>query len=365
MENTKMTMEEFSSYIKDHIFDDASGNYEGVSAELQDVTKNNGMELHGLVIKDEASKIAPTIYLEGSYEKYKNGMDVGEIMADIRDVYDTHRSPQNLAVDFFTDFDQAKDRLAMKIVNYDKNKEMLENLPHFKYGDLAAIFQVQVDANEFGNAVITVRNEHMNMWGTNPTEMMEAAKANMEEKAPMNIRSMMDVMADMMGMSREDMEEMGADSMPMYVMTNETKINGAAAMIFTDKLQEFAESHDCNMFILPSSIHEVLLIPEDAGMDVESLKAMVSEVNANEVAPEEVLSDNVYFYDKDAKQLMIAETKEPLVLKEAGKEVVSKQKEMADRPKTIKDKLADGKAKVAEKSAEPKLPKDKSKGQEI
>ena len=380
MENTKMTMDEFASYVKDHIFDAAPEMAESHTASINEVTKNNGMELTGLIIRSDDSPIAPTIYLEQFYDKFNDGADINDLMADIRGVYEEHKAPKNISVEFFTDFDQAKDRMAMKIINLDKNAEMLQNTPHFQYGDLAAIFQVQVDSNEFGNATITVKDEHMKMWGVTPQMLFEAAKENMEDRQPFRIQSMMEVMADMMGLDPMDLSEDMAP--PMYVMSNESKINGAAAMIFTDKLQEFAEAHETNLFILPSSIHEILLIPESAEMNVQDLKDMVMQVNATEVSPEEVLSDNVYFYDKDSKQLMIAETKEPLVMVDPSKDKApleaekpdkadkAKASEKAkpvkdDKPKSIKDKLAEGKAKVAAKDAEPKLPKDKVKHQEI
>ena len=377
MENTKMTMDEFASFIKDHIFDAVPEMAEDHTATINEVTKNNGMELIGLVIKSEDSQIAPTIYLNQFYDKFQDGTDINDLMADIRGIYEEHKGPKNISVEFFTDFDQAKERMAMKIINLDKNAEMLKNTPHFQYGDLAAIFQVQVDSNEFGNATITVKEEHMKMWGVTPQQLFDAAKENMEDRQPFRIQSMMEVMAEMMGLDPEMMSEDMAP--PMYVMSNESKINGAAAMIFTEKLQEFADAHETNLFILPSSIHEILLIPESAEMNVQDLKDMVMQVNATEVSPEEVLSDNVYFYDKDSKQLMIAETKEPLVMVDPSKEVKSKETEKTDKAvktekekpakddksKSIKDKLADGKAKVAAKDAEPKIPKDKVKRPEI
>lgn len=377
MDKTQMSMEEFASYVKDHIFDAAPEMAESHTASINEVTKNNGMELTGLIIRSEDSAIAPTIYLEQFYDKFTDGTDINDLMADIRGVYEEHKAPQNISVEFFTDFDQAKERMAMKIINLDKNAEMLQNTPHFQYGDLAAIFQVQVDSNEFGNATITVKDEHMKMWGVTPQMLFEAAKENMEDRQPFRIQSMIEVMADMMGMDPEMFTEDMAP--PMYVMSNESKINGAAAMIFTDKLQEFAEVHETNLFILPSSIHEILLIPESEAMNVQDLKDMVMQVNATEVSPEEVLSDNVYFYDKDAKQLMIAETKEPLVMVDPSKDKATREVEKADKakapektkpikddkPKSIKDKLAEGKAKVAARDAEPKIPKDKVKHQEI
>ena len=259
----------------------------------------------------------------------------------------------------------------------DKNADMLKGMPHFKFGDLAAIFQVQVNANEYGNAVITVKDEHMKMWGVDPKTLMDHARANMEEKQPVRIQSMMEVLTDMMGEMPEGMLP-EAEAPQMYVMSNETRINGAAAMVFTEKLDEFAQDHNANLFILPSSVHEFLLIPDNGKMSVPELEAMVRDVNATQVAPDEVLSDNVYFYDKDVKSLYIAATNEPCVLESDGKDYMGANKDKkADKAKaskeekapkeagSIKEKLAQGREKVA---MTPEIPKDvisKDKGRAI
>ena len=362
-------VKEFAQHIADHLFDERPDLAEGTKIDVNEVTKNNGQILQGLTIKSEDSNIAPTIYVNPSFEQFLKGQPIEDIIDGIVDTYENNRGPKNMSVEFFTDFDQVKDRLAMKVVNADKNAEMLEGCPHFTFGDLAAIFQVQVEANEFGNATITVKNEHMDMWGVDSQTLMNHARENMEDKQPVHIQSMLEVLQGMMGGELPD-EMLGMPEPAMYVMTNETKINGAAAMIFTDKLQEFAEQHDTNFFILPSSIHEILLVPENGEMDVKGLMDMVREVNDTQVSPEEVLSYNVYFYDKDEKQLMLAETREPMELKDPSKdknvpEKKAPEKKEPEKPKSIKERLNEGKAKVAAKDAEPKTPKAKSKGVEI
>ena len=173
-------------------------------------------------------------------------------------------------------------------------------------------------------------------------------------------------------MGNDAPEELLPDQDPkMYVMTNESKINGAAAMIFTDKIDEFANEQQTNFFILPSSVHEVLLIPDTGEINVNELEDMVKSVNRTQVSPDEVLSDNVYFYDREEKNLCIATTKEPLVLecvsKDSEKAVQKNAEKSADRnvqktsekkaadkatreseePKSIKDRLAEGKEKSA------------------
>lgn len=365
--NEVSNVKEFAEYLKEHLFDDRPDLAEHNEVVINEVTKNNGMVLQGLTIKNDESNIAPTIYVDDSFKRFERGDSIDDVIDNLVKTFEDHRTPQNISVEFFTDFDLVKDRLAMKVVNADKNAEMLEGCPHFKFGDLAAIFQVQVDSSEFGNAVITVKDEHMNMWGVDANELMAHARENMEERQPVHIQSMLEVLRDMMGGEMPE-EMMGGPEPAMYVMTNESKINGAAAMVFTDKLQEFAESHETNFFILPSSIHEILLIPDNGEMDVEQLTNMVREVNDTQVSPDEVLSYNVYFYDKDEKQLMLAETKEPMELKEASKDKKvpeKKEPEKTEKTKSIKDRMNEGKAKVAQQDAEPKMPKAKSKGVEI
>ena len=231
--------------------------------------------------------------------------------------------------------------------------QMLANAPHYTFGDLAAIFQVQVDATEYGNAVITVKDEHMKMWGVKTEDLMNLAKENMAQNQPVRIQGMMEVLREMMGDVPAEMLPTGEDQ--MYVMSNETKINGAAAVIFTEKLDEFAKDKNADLFIIPSSIHECIIVPDTGNINAEDLGAMVKDVNSTQVAPDEVLSDNVYFYDREAKTLYITATNEPCVLESDGKDFSSKEKKRADKTsekaaekaesgsKSLKDRLADGK----------------------
>ena len=362
MERNEMTIQQFADNVLDHLFDTHPGMEETHNAEIKEVLKNNGQMREALVLKANDENIAPTIYLEKFFDDFKDGALLGDICDKIIDMYEQSRNPQNISVDFFTDFDQAKERLAMKVVNAEKNAQMLEDTPHFKFGDLAAIFQVQVDSNEYGSAVITVKDQHMKMWDTDPQSMLEYAKANMEEKQPVRIQSMMDVLREMMGGNAPE-ELLPADDPQMYVMTNDSKINGAAAMIFTDKIDDFAKDIGANLFILPSSIHEVLLVPDNGQMNVQELEDMVKNVNRTQVSPDEVLSDNVYIYDREAKSLQIASTKEPLVLEcvnneqsrknaektahKASDKVAQKADRVSEEAHSIKDRLVEGKEKSA------------------
>ena len=86
----------------------------------------------------------------------------------------------------------------------------------------------------------------------------------------------------------------------MYVASNSDKLNGSSVILYRDMLKNFAESHDVEkLYILPSSLHEVIIIPDDANMekDIQMLNEMVVSVNCTQVQPEEILSDHVYVYE--------------------------------------------------------------------
>ena len=366
MENEKLnTIEDFAAYVKDHIFDNAPDMADNYKAEIKDVLKNNGLVLHGLTIKQtdksDGAQITPTLYLEKFFDQFKDGDPIGEILDKIRDVYENHKAPKNISVDFFKDYSQVSERLSIKVINYDMNRDFLKDVPHYKYGDLAAIFQVQVNQQEYGTMTVTVKNENMKSWNVTAEDMLAAATINMEEKQPPRITGMFEVLNELMGMDMPGMEM--PEEPGMYVMSNESKMNGAAGIIFTEKLQEFADEKGADLFILPSSLHELILVPDQGNMNAADLKAMVQEVNATQLEPEDRLSNNVYLYDRTDKQLMIADTKEPLKLQDMTKDQAKSQDK--DKPKSIKDRLEEGKAKVAAKALEPKPVKDKVKQKSI
>ena len=91
----------------------------------------------------------------------------------------------------------------------------------------------------------------------------------------------------------------------MKVLTNSEKFYGAAAIIYgKDKIRNLAEEEGCDIVIIPSSVHECILLPYDRSMSFECLNAMVNEVNTSEVREEEILSDHVYMYDRKADRIL-------------------------------------------------------------
>ena len=307
-------VKEFAQYVAEHLFDENSAMKENHHVEVKEVVKNNGLVLTGLIIKEDDVNIAPTLYMNQGYEMYLKGRDIESLIESYLCTYEESRLSNDFSVEFFMDFDKVKDRLMLKLINAASNVDMLTECPHLILGDLAVIFQVKIDTLAYGNATITVKKEHAKIWNVGTATLLTCAKLNMETRERFNIQPMMEVIAGMMGLTVDEAIEMGAD-IPMFVMSNESKINGATGLIFTEKLQSFAEMHDCNLIILPSSIHEILIVLDKGGMDIASLTEIVKAINTSEVSPEEVLSNSVYYYDRNAHELQMADTKEKIEIK--------------------------------------------------
>lgn len=293
----KMKFEEFKNEVVGKIREFLPESFSSAEVGLQVVRKNNDLQLTGLTIKSADSNICPTIYLEKFYEEYEDGADMGEILSRIAQVRMNHEVSEQLDVAQITDFEQVKGKLVPRLVNADMNVTLLENRPYMKVADLAVTYCILLDQSFDGTASVAVTNDLMTRWNISVEGLNEVAISNLPEILPSTFRGMTEVMSELMGMSKEDIEMMGmfTDEEQMYVLTNTMKLNGASALLDKKMMEEIVGIVG-EFFILPSSIHEVLIVPVKSGMDVEILENIVCEINATQVQLEDRLSNHVYAY---------------------------------------------------------------------
>ena len=357
-----MSFEEFKQEIADNIKDHLPDQYQDSTVQLNTVQKNNEA-LDAITITSPDSNVSPTIYLNSFYEDYQNGQDMDTIMDRIADVRVEHEVSQDFDVSKITDFDQVKDHIAARVVGMEDNADLLDQRPHAEMDDLAVTYCVMLGEDANGSMSVPVTNQLMETWGVTQEELHDLAKANQDELTPSTFKSMNEVMAEMMipqmmndmGLDREAAQEMVESMMPpedkMFVLSNEQKLNGAAALLDDKMMDQIAEKVGGDFYILPSSVHEVLIVPADAGMDLKDLEAMVQEVNETQVAPQDRLSDHVYQYDTDTHEVFRADrAEEHQQAKEEAKESVEMPKDaVAEQPKDKAEKAAPEKG---EKKAE-------------
>ena len=300
---TIQTMEVFADTVKsvmEDIYDD------GYRISVEPVTKNNGTHFTRLAFHKEGTNISPAVYLDELFEAYQNGMTMEEVCWNVRGTYERCKPKQDFDDTRLTDFNQVKDLICFKLVNAEKNREMLADTPYIPYHDLVIIFYVVMAKSEGGVASILIKDSHMKMWGTDAQTMYSLAMKNTQRIFRGSIQPMGSVVAEIMEreLDAEDSNEFydmavdTEDMMSMYVASNYEKLNGASVLLYPNLLRDFAERIGADFYILPSSIHELIFLSESAGIGSESLKMLVQEVNVTQVDADEILSDNVYFYSR-------------------------------------------------------------------
>lgn len=302
-----MNFEEFTDVVLEEIQNKADGAFKTL---IKNVTKNNGIKLTGITAETEVCNVAPCVYLDNYYEEYENGgMKLSEAADEIYRLLKKHLDDaQSINISGFLDWETVKGSIYAKMVNAGQNKELLERTPYRLFLDMAVVYYVVIGgfAAE-GTGTILIRNEHMEMWGQNEGNLYHAAISNMRSDGEPCFDSMETVIKNIIPEAagfwkdREQQSDMG-----MYVLTNRHKFFGASEILDKNTLHSIADKIGDGFIVLPSSVHEVIILPSKNEKEYGKLAEMVQEVNRTQVSVEEQLSDHVYVYSRSEDALQIA-----------------------------------------------------------
>ena len=287
---------EFYQYVEANIL-----NYlpemEGKKVMVQRVKRNNQISMMGLSIGETKNYLVPVLYLEIFYQNYLRGQELSDTMKDIARIYRGHQVGFYLDEDKVSDYEYIKKNLFYRIINYEKNKELLKYTPHERFLDLAVTYRWAAYRNHDGMASALVRNKELLMWGISKDQMMKDARENTEKIFPPVMRKIQSVLPI----------HIIEEEIPLFVMSNGDYMNGASVILYKDVLRDFAKYMEHDLYILPSSIHEVIiLLDNEYAKAPEELARMVRETNRIVVDREEILSDHVYYYDREKDEIRIA-----------------------------------------------------------
>lgn len=305
-----MKLDEFAGKVCAAVQNELGADYR---IELKEVRKNNGVLMRGLMVFSDRVNIVPTIYLESFWDAYENGISFAAVVRKIVKLYREEVPEKDINMDFFRYFDKVKDRICYRLVRREGNEELLKECPHVEFLDLAICFFYAYDGTRIGEGSILIKNAHALRWGVRTGDLMRCAETNTARLFRWESFTMEELLRESedfgFGGETDQKAEPGkiADVVPMRVLTNEKRIHGAVSMIYRGVLEKLAEEVKKSFYILPSSIHEVILLADTGREAADSLKQMIREVNAAHVAPEEVLSDNLYYYDFHEKKVKIVD----------------------------------------------------------
>lgn len=292
-----MNYQEFVTTLKEKV-SPILGN--DLDIRLHTALKNNGHERVGLTISDKNINLSPTIYLEEYYKHYQEGMSLEDIVESIYDVYHEVKFEHSWQIHTLCDFNITKEKIVYKIIHAPQNQILLESLPFVPYLDFAIVFYILFEVDENGTATIPVTKDLIELWDTSLDEIYQLAKQNTPKLLPAVFKPMRVVIEELLGNTCEN--EVQADDV-MFVLTNSLRSLGAACLLYDNLLMQIGNFLKENYYILPSSIHEIIIIPESQSPGKAVLNDMILEVNETQVEPEDVLSNHVYYYDCEDKTL--------------------------------------------------------------
>lgn len=298
----------FATLVRDSIEKQTGDCY---TVRLNDVRKNNGIVLTGITIMRDDSNISPTIYLNHYYEEYISGRTTfSSVVNNVMNTYRQNRVPHKVDIQYFLNYKDVKPRLVYKLINLEKNKELLEDIPHMEYLDLAIVFKCMVFHEELGDASILVRNAHMKLWGVTTEQLYQVAHENTKKLMPHKITPIVDIISRIWkeenpeGLDDEFIAAL-KNAVPLYVLSNKSRMEGASCMLYPNLIMDFANAANSNLYIIPSSIHELLLLPTENDEGCREIKSMIRDINNTQIIPEEILSYSLYFYNREIDKIVM------------------------------------------------------------
>ena len=303
-----ITYHEFLEQIREQVSELVEDEY---TVRIMPVRRNNGVVLDSMMIAKPGDQVCPNIYLNQLYKWHQGGMSIPCIAERILMQYREAVPDESFDIGTLLSRESVCRNIVYRVVNSLRNKDLLEEVPHRDFLDLSLVYYILIRGTQIGDGAVLVRREHQKMWELDDEELDLAARENTEKLLPADILSISEMMEELSRQignstySELETEEVCRES-PMYVLTNRDRQFGACYVANTGVLSELARREEDDLYILPSSVHECMIVPVRCGQDPEELGEMVREINRTQVDAEEFLSDSVYRFNREMNQVEIA-----------------------------------------------------------
>lgn len=268
---------------------------------LRKIPKNNGLVLDGLCIMKGDSNVSPAIYLNNCYQYYRSGMPLEDIVGQLLELYHCNQTPPDLNVQTLMSYDAVKNRIAFKLIHAKSNETLLKQIPHIRWLDLALVFFIYLKEDDSGIITALIHRDHLNLWNISLEDLKDRAFANTPELLPSTVTSMSSLI-DILEPGTPDCDQ----AAPFFILSNTSGINGAGCILYDNIIKNFADEVEQDVIILPSSIHEVLLLPDTGDISHEEMIRLVTHINETEVSEEDRLSNEVYLYSRSRDSICMA-----------------------------------------------------------
>ena len=300
-----ITYEEFKKRFTKKLQDRLGSGYEFNFAR---VPKNNGIVLDGLSVRKKGSEAAPMVYLERYYDRFQEGEAFDLLTEELADICRQSLPFMQDELSALNDFSKGKDKVVYSLIQTSTNKELLKDVPSVPYLDLSIVFFIYIEEKDHSSqARALIHNCHLDKWGTTVDELYSLAQHNTPRLLPLDLMTLKPVFKD----TAADALLPEHKKASMYVLSNVVGLYGAAALLYPGALKAVADKIGKDLVILPSRIHEVILIPYDEETVPEEIDRMVYSVNRERVPLEDRLSDHAYLYSRDTDMVVYLSDAKP------------------------------------------------------
>ncbi|MFI3201553.1 MAG: DUF5688 family protein [Eubacteriales bacterium] len=270
---------------------------ETIQIEIHDLLKNN-VKREVMVIKIDTDRVTPCIPLESVYAMYQLDESLDDIIDKVVEIEQDNAIVIGENLIQIKDWDVVKELVESRVVSSKNNQKFLLDVPHKEFLDCSVVYYVNANNWVEGDhrASIKVTNEKLAMWGVSIQELDEWARKNYY-KQEIIFQSMEEVLLELLGEESNEEESVEVGNKPMYVLSNKDRKNGAVVMLDEETLHSVYGNLKDTFYLIPSSVHELIVIPSEMALGVKELKEMVVSVNQTEVDEEDILTDSIYYYD--------------------------------------------------------------------
>lgn len=296
-----MNYQQFIEEVERRVKEKIKGN-ETITVYIHTAVKNNGKERKGITVSEKGIHISPTIYLEEYFQQFQEGKSIEKIVEKILQLYEEVKCSHPCEESLLQNYEELKGKFACKLIHRGKNEKLLNDIPYVPWMDLAIVVFVLLEVSPYGTATVLVRKEHLEIWGLTEAQLFDEAKKNTPILLPYQFCPMRKLLREICPYAVDEGEE---EEESLYVLSNKLRSFGAASMLYEGILEKVGQKLGENYYILPSSIHEVIVVPESKSPVKQDLEEMVREINETQVEEEEVLSDRVYYFSRKENRLFL------------------------------------------------------------
>lgn len=270
-----------------------------VSVRIVQTEKLNGCVRFGVLFDRADLRYTPTIYLEPFYKSFLNGKSLENIAAELLQCYEEEINDVPKSVERLMNYDQARANIFCKLIHRKENQRLLQRTPHITFLDFAIVTYFEVDCEEMYKGSVLIQDYYLERWQITEEELIRNALARTREKKRIFFRPMSDILYRYIGAEDGELYEYAHNG--MFVLTNTEKYLGAVLVFYPEVLEQIAELVKEDFYLLPSSVHEWIIVPASMATEEDELLKTVRDINQIAVLEEEVLSDNIYLYTIAAK----------------------------------------------------------------